>query len=101
MTEEVIDTQFKFQYLEIQLQKVEIIGIRTVCAPNSSLIIQLQPKSSLEIQLQEDLYFLLQRLRERYCQLDPKNCCQWLLLKVHTLNLILELINQDNVATYR
>ena len=49
-----MDTQFKFKYLEIQLQKVEIIGISTVCTPNGSLVIQLPPKSSLVIQLQED-----------------------------------------------
>ncbi len=67
-----MDTQFKFKYLEIQLQKVETIVIITVCIPNGSLVIQLPPKSSLVIQLQEDLYFWLQHLR-RYLQLDPKN----------------------------
>ena len=55
-----MDTQFKYKYLEIQLQKVEIIGISTVWTPNGSLMIQLPPKSSLVIQLQEDLYFWLQ-----------------------------------------
>ncbi len=66
-----MDTQFKFKYLEIQLQKVEIIGISTVCTPNGSLVIQLPPKSSLVIQLQEDTYFWLQLMR-RYLQLGPK-----------------------------
>ncbi len=31
-----MDTQFKFKYLEIQLQKVELIGIITVCTPNAA-----------------------------------------------------------------
>ena len=61
-----MDTQFKFKYLEIQLQNVEIIGISTVCTPNGSLVIQLPCKSSLVIHLQEDLNL----------QLDPKNCLQ-------------------------
>ncbi len=52
-----MDTQFKFKYLEIQLQKVEIIGISTVCRPTGSLMMQLLPKSSLVIQLQEDTFF--------------------------------------------
>ena len=69
-----MNTQFKFRYLEIQLQKVEILGISTVCTPNGSLMIQLPPKSMV-IQLQEDLYFWLQHLR-RNLQLDPKNCLQ-------------------------
>ena len=60
-----MDTQFKYKYLEIQPQKVEIIGISTVCTPNGSLVIQLQ----------EDTYFWLQLMR-RYLQLDPKNCLQ-------------------------
>ncbi len=93
-----MDTQFKFKYLEIQLQKVEIIGISTVCTPNGSLVIQLPPKNSLVIQLQENTYFLLQLMR-RYLQLDPKNCLQgsilfftmFCLLKIHILKLILEL----------
>ena len=56
-----MDTQFKFKYLEIQLQKVEIIGIVQFVHPmaDGSLVIQLLPKSSLVIQLQEDLYFWL------------------------------------------
>ncbi len=44
-------TQFKFKHLEIQLQKVVIIGISTICTPNGSLVIQLPPESSLVIQL--------------------------------------------------
>ncbi len=107
-----MDTQFKFKYLEIQLQKVEVIGISTVCTPNGSLEIQLPPKSSLVIQLQEDLYFWLQPLR-RNLQLDTNNCLQrsmliftmFCLLKIHLLHLILELIiptiNQVNIATHR
>ncbi len=106
-----MDTQFKFKYLEIQLQKVEIIGISTVCTPNGSLVIQLPPKSSLVIQLQEDTYFWLQ-LMKRYLQLDPKNCLQQSmliftmisLLEIHILKLILELIistfNQVDIATH-
>ncbi len=70
-----MDTQFIFKYLEMQLQKVEIIGICTVCTPNGSLVIQLPPQSSLVIQLQEDPHFWLQLMR-RYLQLDPKNCLQ-------------------------
>ena len=61
-----MDTQFKFKYLDIQLQKVEIIGISTVCTPNGSSVMQLPPKSSLVIQLQEDLYFWLQHLIETF-----------------------------------
>ena len=107
-----MDTQFKFKYLEIQLQKVEIIGISAVCTPNGSLVIQLPPKSSLVIRLQEDLHFWLQHLR-RNLQLDPKNCLQrsmliftmFCLLKIQILKLILELINptfnQVNIATSR
>ena len=107
-----MDTQYKFKYLEIQLQKVEIIGISTVCTPNDSLVIQLPPKSSLVIQLQEDTYFWLQLMR-RYLQLGPKNCLQrsmlfftmLCLLKIQILKLILELINptfnQVNIATSR
>ncbi len=68
-----MDTKFKFKYLEIHLQKVEIIGISTVCTPNGSLVLQLLPKSSRVIQLQEDLYFWLQNFRTNF-QLDPKNC---------------------------
>ena len=107
-----METQFKFKYLEIQLQKVEMIGISTVCTPNGSLVIQLPPKSSLVIQLQEDLYFWLQHLR-RNLQLDPKNCLQWSMLiftmfcwlEINILKIILGLMistfNQDNIATYR
>ena len=107
-----MDTQFKFKYSEIQLQKVEIIGINIVCIPNGSSVSQLPPKSSLVIQLQEDLYFWLQHLR-RNLQLDPKNCLQWsmliftmfCLLEIYILKLILELIiptiNQVDIATHR
>ncbi len=47
-----MDTQFKFKYLEIQIQKVEMVGMSTVCTPNGSVVIRLPPKSSLVIQLQ-------------------------------------------------
>ena len=107
-----MDTQFKYKYLEIQLQTVEIIGISTVCTPKGSLVILLPPQSSLVIQLQEDTYFWLQ-LMKRYLQLGPKNCLQqsmlfftmFCLLKIQILKLILELINptfnQVNIATSR
>ena len=93
-----MDTQFKFKYLEIQLQKVEIIGISSVCTPNGSLVIQLPPKSSLVIQLQKDTYFWLQLMR-RYLQLGPKNCLQrsmlfftmFCLLKIQILKLLLSI----------
>ena len=74
-----MDTQYKFKYLEIQLQKVKIIGISTVCTPKGSWLIQRMPRSSLVIQLQEDTYFWLQLMR-RYLQLYPKNCLQRLML---------------------
>ncbi len=66
-----MDTQFKFKYFDIQLQNMEMIGFSTVCTPNGSLVIQLPPKSSLVIQLQEDLCFWLQHLR-RNLHLGPK-----------------------------
>ena len=94
-----MNSQFKFKYLEIQLQKVEILGISTVCTPSGSLVIQLPPKSSLVIQQQEDLFFWPEHLRQNH-QLDPKNCLQrsmliftlFFLLDIHILKLILELI---------